>query len=61
MLTFLQSTSEVMKSLAVPGDHPELDQQLLRVPSNRLRNGGTPAAEREFVRKTVQQSRGLRG
>jgi site-specific DNA recombinase len=55
VLTFLRSTTEVMKSLAIPGDHPVLVQQLLKGAKQQAQQWGTPAIEREFLRETIHR------
>jgi site-specific DNA recombinase len=55
VLTFLRSTSELMKCLGVPGDHPNLVQQLLKGAKQQAHEWGTPAIEREFLRKTIHR------
>lgn len=55
--SFLRSPNEVLKSFTIPGDHPELTQQLITAAKNQAAQLSTTsdASVRVFVRKVVRR------
>jgi site-specific DNA recombinase len=55
--SFLRSSNEVMRSLALPGDHPGTAQKLLAAAQVQAREWSTvsPAVLRDFIKKVVRR------